>query len=51
MAYTENLAFLVWLLHEVFHLRNVDIYCDNFDNITPALPSGEPDYARANREW
>ena len=39
------------ILHEVFHLRNVDIYCDNFDNITPALPSGEPDYARANREW
>ena len=39
------------ILHEVFLLTHVDIYCDNFDNITPALPSGEPDYARANREW
>lgn len=35
----------------MFRLCGVDIYCDNFDNVVPPLPSGKPDWVRAKREW
>jgi hypothetical protein len=39
------------IFHEVFGISSMDVYCDNFDNVVPPLPSGEPDWSRALQEW
>ena len=39
------------IFHEVFDMKGVDVYVDNFDNVIPPLPSGEPDWVKARNEW
>ena len=50
--FAENfMSYIKDIFHHVYFLIYLSIYVDNFDNIVPPLPSGEPDWARARREW
>ena len=50
--FAENFtAFLTDIFREVFGLVDVCVYVDNFDNVVPPLPNGEPDWDTAWRQW
>jgi hypothetical protein len=50
--FAENFtAFITDIFSEVFGLVNVRVFVDNFDNVVPPLPNGEPDWATAWHQW
>ena len=50
--FAENFtSFLTDIFREIFGLVNVCVYVDNFDNVVPPLPNGEPDWKTAWEQW
>ena len=43
--------FLCNVGREEYGLKGLDFYVDNFENVVPGLPNGEPDWERAESEW
>ena len=49
--FAENfMALITDIFREVFGMKNVGVYVDNFDNVVVAI-GGKPDWEAAKREW
>jgi hypothetical protein len=47
----NSMAFVTEIFHYVYHMPGVDVFVDNFENVTPSLLGGSFDVPRAKHEW